>query len=137
MKDQYIAERLFGIIGHDDHTRPKHIKSKDFHGAYIDDYDAKGPHPRIVWTDSDGEHVHYLCNCQYMKGSDSLPDFSTKEGTVTLLELMMKRDDYDEFLVEHGALSKYGRHLDCILVDYITNPGALRDAVYEWLKGRE
>jgi hypothetical protein len=41
---------------------------------------------------------------------------------------------YDEFMVQYGGLSKFGRHLDCILVDLILEPDALLKAAVEFLK---
>jgi hypothetical protein len=65
------------------------------------------------------------------------PNFSDDAGTVKLLREMMKRDDWDEFIVENGCVSKYGRHFDTILVQLITTSGALLDACIEWFKRRE
>lgn len=44
---------------------------------------------------------------------------------------------YDEFMVQYGGLSKFGRHLDCILVDLILEPDALLKAAVEFLKEGE
>jgi hypothetical protein len=51
-----------------------------------------------------------------------------------VLEAMMKRKDWPEFLVENGSVSKHGRHLDCILIDYIMDKtGKLRDTAIEFI----
>jgi hypothetical protein len=49
---------------------------------------------------------------------------------------MREREDWDEFLVAHGAVSKYGRHLDAITVDLLLEDGAFASAVLEWLTER-
>jgi len=41
---------------------------------------------------------------------------------------------YDEFMVQYGGLSKFGRHLDSILVDLIIEPDALLKAAVDFLK---
>lgn len=66
------------------------------------------------------------------------PDFTTDAGKVQLLREMMKQEGYDVFIIENGSISKHGRHLDCILVDLITDTtGKFRDACLEWLGGDE
>jgi hypothetical protein len=64
------------------------------------------------------------------------PTFLDPAGRIQLLELMMG-DYHDEFLVENGGLSKYGRHLDTVIVDLLIEPGLLLDASYRFLKEKE
>ena len=69
----------------------------------------------------------------------SNPTFIDDAGVVQLLRLMLNRTDRDEFLVEIGGLSKHGKHLDVVLVDYITDnqhEGLLLKVAYEFLKER-
>jgi hypothetical protein len=89
-------------------------------------------------------HDCYSCKapltdlCDKMnEGCPLNPDFTTDPGKIELLRLMLKRpaSDFDAFIVENGSLSKYGRHLDCILVDLVTDTtGLLAQAAVEWLR---
>lgn len=47
--------------GENDHVRPLHKPSLDFPGQMIDDFQSKGPHPRLEGPN--GECI-YLCGCQ-------------------------------------------------------------------------
>lgn len=76
--DRNIAVQLFGWqrLGDDDRTKPFHRPSKDVPGTIWDDWESKGPHPRL--ESSDGKHVLYFCNCASRKNSyPSVPCFST------------------------------------------------------------
>lgn len=60
---------------------------------------------------------------------DDRPDFSKGTGIILLLKEMMKREDWrdfrDEWLCIHG---------DYVPCTYITTPGKLLDAVWEWVR---
>lgn len=64
-------------------------------------------------------------------------EVDSEEGERDEVWLMVEREDYDDFLVQYGALSKHGRHLDCVLVELITTPGKLLDATAEFLGWEE
>lgn len=119
MKDKYIAERLglcwheivFDPTGEPEFPNCKHCGREDvpWHWEY-----PEGKCKRIA---------------------DENPDFSTPAGTVLLLGLMMKRDDWGGDFGFQQIIG--GPEYDKIDVSYITKPGTLRDAVYEFLRGRE
>ena len=54
-------------IGDEDWCRPAHRPSLDYPGTFVDDWEHKGPHPRIELPDG---RVFYLCNCRKHKGED-------------------------------------------------------------------
>jgi len=58
----------------------------------------------------------------------------TYENPADVLRKIIEIGLYDEFIVEHGAVSKYGKHLDSILVDLIIEPDALLKAAVVFLK---
>jgi hypothetical protein len=68
----------------------------------------------------------------------SNPDFSTDAGAVELLRLMRGRGVYHLFLrylyVDAKTIEET---LDRSIVQYITTPGTLRDAVLEWKRKEE
>lgn len=68
-------------------------------------------------------------------------DFSDPAGTVMLLELMSKGEQWEPFAFHlyNLVLEKHDGYdpVKYFIVDYITIPGALRDAVYDYFKGRE
>ena len=75
------------------------------------------------------------CSCGDPGCEHSNPDYAADPRLV--LEAMSVRDDWDEFLVEYGALGKHGRHFDMIPVDLIRDrTGHFRDLAIEWLEGR-
>jgi hypothetical protein len=85
-----------------------------------------------------------VCSCgiTYKDGHEHInPDFTTKEGRVQLLELMMGREDWTDFKQSIDCLDwplPTSNYFDVYVhAKYITTPGALLDAVYEFLKGRE
>jgi hypothetical protein len=89
---------------------------------------------------NDQRFGRWLCKCGhatvYPDRQKRNPTFLDPAGRIQLLELMV-RDYYDEFLVENGGLSKYGRHLDTVLVDLLIEPGLLLDAAYQFMKEKE
>lgn len=106
-KDKYIAERL-GLCWHDP-----------------------------VFTSMGSNSIKHRCvRChEIVPYVGYNPDFSTPAGTVLLLGLMMKRDDWGGDFGFQQIIG--GPEYDKIDVSYITKPGTLRDAVYEFLRGRE
>ena len=60
----------------------------------------------------------------------------TYENPADVLRKIIEIGLYDEFMVKYGGLSKFGRHLDFILVDLILEPDALLKAAVEWLKAK-
>lgn len=66
---------------------------------------------------------------------DKFPDYTDAR---LVLEAIKEMDNWGEFLLDNGAISKHGRHLDCILVDLILDrTGKLRDLAIQWLKGQK
>jgi hypothetical protein len=63
------------------------------------------------------------------------PDFISSDGKIELLRLMKEMDGWGEFLLDNGAISKYGRHLDCIQIDLLTDTtGILAKSALEFLQ---
>lgn len=71
--ERQVAEQVMGwtMTGEHDHTRPQHRPSKDYPGRVIDDYEQKGPHPRLEGPQ--GERV-FFCGCD---GGDQIPSYTT------------------------------------------------------------
>ena len=68
------------------------------------------------------------------------PDFSTDAGAVELLRLMMGRSGFDTFIdsnLELGLVGLVRRNSRFINVDYVSTPGAFRDAVADWFGWKE
>ncbi len=106
----------------------------------------------MCWHEWDWRETSYRCTKCNSNLMDipvpTHPDFSQGEGIVRLLEEMMKREDYAQFSVNHNFIPydlEFSNHpfiqlCHCkwaIPSDYITIPGKLLDAVWEWFKGRE
>jgi hypothetical protein len=125
MKDKYIAERLglcwheivFDPTGEPEFPNCKHCGREDvpWHWEY-----PEGKCKRIA---------------------DENPDFSDPAGTVLLLGLMKAKyaDDEYEYSQFMYSLDVHGTKPFILkeFIDLITTPGAMRDAVYSWLKGKE
>jgi len=62
----------------------------------------------------------------------SIPDFTTDAGAVLLLREMIKRDDFHGYTGFQEVVG--GLEYDKIAIKYITTPGALLKAVWEWMK---
>ena len=88
------------------------------------------------------------CKCG-VKGPSANPDFTTDSGAVLLLRELMKREDWQDFLSIIGSDTTYlkaevksdsvNKHflvygVESIQLAYITTPGALLDAVVEWMR---
>ena len=58
----------------------------------------------------------------------------TYENPADVLRKIIEIGLYDEFMVQYGGLSKFGRHLDSILVDLILEPDELMHVAVEFLK---
>lgn len=58
----------------------------------------------------------------------------TYENPADVLRVIIEIGLYDEFMVQYGGLSKFGRHLDSILVDLILEPDALLKVAVDFLK---
>jgi hypothetical protein len=90
-------------------------------------------HPGGVWYDG----KQYICE-KCKQGVDENAtniDFTSSDGKIELLRLMKEMDNWGEFLLDNGAISKYGRHLDCIQIDLITDTtGLLAQAAVEFLR---
>lgn len=100
------------------------------------------------WIPSAYTNQEWMCReCKQIHSSPlpSLPDFSQGAGIIRLLEEMMKREDYAQFSVNHNFIPydlEFSNHpfiqlCHCkwaIPSDYITTPGKLLDAVWEWLR---
>jgi hypothetical protein len=99
----------------------------------------------ICWHEWDWRETSYRCTkCNsYLRDIPvpTHPDFSQGAGIVRLLEEMMKREDWDDFSKQIGFWSVGFRPLKIryfyLRSDYITTPGKLLKAVWEWFKGRE
>lgn len=74
--DALVAEKVMGwvLYGEDGHSKPVHKKSLDRPGETFDDWEYKGPHPRLV---SPSGREFFLCQCRYRKGLENLPPYST------------------------------------------------------------
>jgi hypothetical protein len=92
------------------------------------------------FTELTGGHWHEDVKPEYCDGKlggrckiirDSNPDYS---NPADVLKKIIEIGLYDEFMVQYGGLSKFGRHLDCILVDLILEPDALLKAAVDFLK---
>ena len=87
-------------------------------------------HEWKLYKDRDG-FVRHSCIC----GANSIRDKNpTYENPADVLRKIIEIGLYDEFMVQYGGLSKFGRHLDSILVDLILEPDALLKAALEFLK---
>jgi hypothetical protein len=90
-------------------------------------------HPGGVWYDG----KQYICEkCKQSVDENATNiDFTSSDGKIELLRLMKEMDNWGEFLLDNGAISKHGRHLDCIQIDLITNTtGLLAQAAVEFLR---
>lgn len=74
------------------------------------------------------------CACGVSFNSRYKSPNPTYENPADVLRKIIEIGLYDEFIVEHGAVSKYGKHLDSILVDLIIEPDALLKAAVVFLK---
>jgi hypothetical protein len=80
------------------------------------------------WTEYQGNKCK--CGLFRYRGTDN----PTYENPADVLKKIIEIGLYDEFMVQYGGLSKFGRHLDCILVDLILEPDALLKAAVEFLR---
>lgn len=78
-----------------------------------------------------GENSIQFLHCRECNGYLPNPTYS---NPADVLKKIIEIGLYDEFMVQYGGLSKFGRHLDCILVDLILEPDALLKAAVEFLK---
>jgi hypothetical protein len=99
---------------------------------------------RLCWCDwSDKYHSAKCIKCGVSKSDStkrSHPDFSTDAGAVQLLRLMRSREEWEDFKFEIAVKKHNQESLNSAInnvVDCITTPGALLDAVYEFLGGKE
>lgn len=76
------------------------------------------------------------CACGVSFNSRYKSPNPTYENPADVLSKIIEIGLYDEFTVEHGGVSKYGKHLDTILVELIIEPDALLKAAVEWLKAK-
>ena len=58
------------------------------------------------------------------------------ENHADVLRKIIEIGLYDEFMVQYGGLSKFGRHLDSILVDLILEPDALLKVAVNFLRAK-
>ncbi len=95
------------------------------------------------FTELTGGHWHEDQKPEYCDGKlggrckimrDSNP---TYENPADVLRSIIKSGLYNEFMAQYGGLSKFGRHLDSILVDLIIEQDALLKAAVEFLIERK
>jgi hypothetical protein len=98
------------------------------------------------WHELIGDRTCHWCSCDPSKQyriSDPrhammpIHENPTYSNPADVLKKIIEIGLYDEFMVQYGGLSKFGRHLDCILVDLILEPDALMKAAVEFLKEGE
>lgn len=103
------------------------------------------------FTELTGGHWHRVvpsnkygnsqCSCGKVLGImdflDHLELNSTYENPADVLRSIIKSGLYNEFMAQYGGLSKFGRHLDSILVDLIIEQDALLKAAVEFLIERK
>ncbi len=84
--------------------------------AYLDNWDSKGPHPRLVPPDYDFHHdnAFYLCSCRGTRGIDRLPYWSSSvEEALDIAEHMAAK---------HGAQMDISRGLVTPYFEVIFTP---------------
>ena len=85
----------------------------------------------------------YMCSCGRTYGdfdhliSHCISENPTYENPADVLRSIIKSGLYNEFMAQYGGLSKFGRHLDSILVDLIIEQDALLKAAVEFLIERK
>lgn len=78
--DALVAEKVMGWkrCGVNEWIKPLHVPSKDRPGTIYDDWDAKGPHERLVPPECDVEEQRdkavFFCGCE---SRGSIPYFSS------------------------------------------------------------
>jgi len=85
------------------------------------------------WHESvaSGKDITCICDdCGKVHGNP------TYENPADVLRKIIEIGLYDEFMVQYGGLSKFGRHLDSILVDLILEPDALLKVAVNFLKAK-
>jgi hypothetical protein len=91
----------------------------------------------ICWHEYENSRPKWLgdnclkCGKLYRDERDDNPHLST--DSVALLRALMDLPDWDEFLVEHGAVGKHSRDFDMLPVRLIRNPKEFAQAAAEFL----
>jgi hypothetical protein len=98
-----------------------------------------GHHDGVIITGSDS--TCEVCGARVDCDNPEV-DFTTDDGAVALLRIMMERDDWWRFVKKIGLVTidpdaTRERRITYIRQDYIATPGALAQAVDEWLKERK
>jgi hypothetical protein len=113
-----IAQKIFGwvLVGENSRFKPQHRASLDRPGEMVEDWGAKGPHPRLVHPKCTGdcELSHssecklreldnealpvFLCDCS-SGGHDYLPDYEHDE--TKLSELINRLMDNHKITIQH------------------------------------
>lgn len=100
-----------------------------------DEFIFKKLWPDKCWHTAEWPLQNGYCDCGQFAIN---PDLSSKSGFFLLLKGMQEHERWEEFKVEHGALSKHGHHLD-LLLEEIINPPVFADAVgkfFGWKEGK-
>jgi hypothetical protein len=80
-------------------------------------------------------NVYKCLECELTSGTPIQNNKYTDPADV--LRSIIKSGLYNEFMAQYGGLSKFGRHLDSILVDLIIEQDALLKAAVEFLIERK
>lgn len=91
---------------------------------------------RIHYTPN-GSKFYCMCHSDIYLEAMELPDNPTYDNAAGVLMVMMKRDDWKEFLLEIGGVDRdwmFDNTGDQITILYIIEPDALLKAAVEFLK---